>query len=291
VHSVRAGGRTGQIGVLVPVIYDLYFSALLSGAAQAAYEHALRLVVASTLHDRAREIALRERLMDGSTDGTVMILPEASTAELEGALAVRHPFVVLDPLLPLALRIPCVTSAHRSGAEQAMAHLLGLGHRRIAVIAGPPGWLATEERRGGYRGALAAAGIPWEAELETEADFEIGPGAEAAGALLDLPRPPTAIFAFNDALAIGALQAARARGVGVPDQLSIVGYDDIKSTTVVVPSLTTIRQPLAEMGRTAVNLLMRLLDGSTGETVQFELATRLVVRDSTGAPKHGRSTP
>ena len=110
-------------------------------------------------------------------------------------------------------------------------------------------------------------------------------GREAGGALLDLPDPPTAIFAFSDNIAIGALRAARERGLRVPEDLSIVGFDDIEHATIVTPALTTVRQPLAEMGRTAVSLLVRLLERQRFETLHVELATRLVVRESTGPPR------
>src|SRR5581483_825532 len=167
------------------------------------------------------------------------------------------------------------------GADQAMQHLLALGHRRIAAITGPRGWIATEDRRRGYHAALAGAGILPDPGLEIESDFEITGGREAAGQLLDLAEPPTAIFAFNDNLAIGAIQAARARDMRVPDDLSVVGFDDVELATIVTPALTTVRQPLAEMGRTAVSLLTRLLENQRIETLHIELGTRLVVRDST----------
>src|SRR5215210_8543351 len=155
----------------------------------------------------------------------------------------------MDPLMPLDGRIPSVSAAHASGADQAMRYLLQLGHRRIAQITGPSGWVATEGRRRGYRAALAAAGILPDPALEVEAIPEIEPGREAAEKLLDVPERPTAIFAFNDNIAIGAIQAARARGLRVPDDLSIVGFDAVEHATIVTPALTTVRQPLAEMGR------------------------------------------
>jgi LacI family transcriptional regulator len=187
--------------------------------------------------------------------------------------------------MPLNERIPAVSAAHTSGADQAMRHLLELGHRRIAQITGPRGWVATEDRRRGYRAALAAAGILPDPALEIEAEPEIRPGREAALQLLDLSDRPTAIFAFNDNIAIGAIQAARARGLRVPEDISIVGFDDVEHATIVTPALTTVRQPLAEMGRTAVSLLNRLLERQHFETLHVELATRLVVRESTAPPR------
>ena len=274
--------RSGLVGVLVPLVHDAYFSAILAGAAEAAYEHELRLVLEQTLHEHAREVAELARLMRGIGDGALIVLPEESSAELELALSDGYPFVVVDPLMPLDRRIPTVAADHRSGADEAMGHLLDLGHRKIAAIAGPPGWLATEERRRAYHEALAGIGVE---PVEVASDFEVAPGAEAAAALLDRPEPPTAIFAFNDAIAIGALRAARERGIRVPEDVSVVGFDDIVHTTLVTPPLTTVRQPLAEMGRAAIGLLLRLLDGGRPEAQHVELPTRLVVRESTAAPR------
>ena len=281
-----SGGSTGLIGVLVPLVYPAYFSGIVSGAAEALHEQDLRLVLSPTGHEHDREVTLLDRLFHGVTDGALIVLPEESSDELAQLLAQGYRFVVVDPLKPLAADIPSVSAAHASGADQAMQHLLELGHRRIAAITGPNGWLATEERRRGYHAALAAAGILPDPALELESNFEVLGGRHAANTLLDLPDPPTAIFAFNDNLAIGVLQAARARGVQVPGDLSVVGFDDVEHATIVTPALTTIRQPLAEMGRTAVNLLMRLLERQRFETLHIELATRLVVRQSTGPPRN-----
>ena len=276
---------TCSVGVLIPYVRGGYFPEILEGIAEAVYEHGLRLVLLPTQHEHAREVSLLDRLMQGATHGAVVILPEETTDELEQALNDRYPFVVVDPLLPLGDRIPTVSVAYRSGVEQAMGHLLTLGHRRIAAITGPPGWLATEERRTAYHASLAAAGIRPEPAFEVACDPQVGPGVQAAAALLDLPEPPTAIFAFNDSIAFGALRAARDRGLRVPEDLSVVGFDDIEPATLVTPALTTVRQPLSEMGRAAVNVLVRLLERRGSQTPHIEFATRLVVRESTAPPR------
>ncbi|MFL6012495.1 MAG: LacI family DNA-binding transcriptional regulator [Gaiellaceae bacterium] len=279
-----SAGRTGLVGVLVPLVYPAYFSAILAGAVEALSEQDLRVVLSPTEHEHDREVSLLDRLMHGLTDGALIVMPEESSEELEQLVDEGYRFAVVDPLMPLAERIPSVSAAHTSGAHQAMRHLLELGHRRIAAITGPRGWMATEDRRRGYHGALAAAGILPDPTLEVEADFEIRGGLEAARQLFELPEPPTAIFAFNDNLAIGTIQAARERDLRVPDDVSVVGFDDVEHATIVTPTLTTVRQPLAEMGRTAVSLLTRLLERQRFETLHVELATRLVVRESTGPP-------
>jgi LacI family transcriptional regulator len=280
-----SAGKTGLIGATVPMLHHAYFSYILAGAAEGLYEQDMRLVLSPTMHEHHREVSLLERLMHGTTDGAVIILPEESSDELELLLNHGYRFVVIDPLLPLNERIPAVSAAHAAGADQAMKHLLSLGHTRIAAITGPRGWKATEDRRRGYYAALAAAGIMPDPELEVESNFELAGGALAAEELLALPEPPTAIFCFNDNMAVGAMQTARKRGVGIPEDLSIVGFDDLEEAEIVTPALTTIRQPLAEMGRIAVSLLMRLLDNQRLEALHVELGTRLVVRDSTAPPR------
>ena len=277
-----SAGRTGLIGATVPLVHPAYFSFILSGAAEALYERDMWLVLCPTQHEHAREVSLLERMMHGTTDGGVLILPQESADELEHLLEHGYSFVVVDPLLPLNERIPAVSAAHSAGADLAVKHLLSLGHRRIAAITGPRGWIATEERLRGFHAALAAAGILAAPELVVEANFEIEPGLRAARRLLDLHEPPTAIFAFNDNLAIGVLQAAAERGVRVPEELSVVGFDDVEAAEIVTPTLTTIRQPLAEMGRMAVSLLERLIEGQRIEALHVELRTQLVVRQSSG---------
>src|SRR5438128_12321270 len=178
-----SAGRTGLVGVLVPLVFPVYFSAILSGAAEALHEQDLRVVLSPTQHEHDREVSLLDRLMHGATDGALIVLPEESSEELERLLAEGYRFVVVDPMLPLDERIPSVSAAHTSGADQAMRHLLELGHRRIAAITGPRGWVATEDRRRGYHAALAGAGILPDPALEVESDFEIEGGREAGGYL------------------------------------------------------------------------------------------------------------
>jgi len=276
-----SAGRTGFVGVTVPMVAPPYFTLILEGAAEALDELDMRIVLCPTGHQHDREVTLLERLMHGTTDGAILILPEETNDELDVLVNHGYRFVVVDPLMRLDERISGVSSANTAGADQAMRHLLELGHRRIAAITGPRGWFATEERRRGYHAALAAEGIMPEPALEVEGDFQIEGGVNAGEQLLDLPDRPTAIFAFNDNLAIGLIQAARARGLRVPEDVSVVGFDDTELASIVSPGLTTIRQPLAEMGRMAVSLLTRALDNQRFEALHVELATRLIVRGST----------
>ena len=280
-----SSGRTGMIGLTLPLVADAYFSPMLSGASEALYERDMRIVLAPTFHDHDREMSLLDRLMRGTTDGAILMLPEESAAELRMLQRQGFPFVVVDPREAPPDGIACVAAMHAAGAKEATEHLLELGHRRIGAIAGAPGWYATEERLHGFRAALAAAGILLDPELVVYSDWRIPGGTAAAEQLLSLSDPPTAIFGFNDNVAIGALHAAGSRGLSVPDDLSVVGFDDTEPAVIVTPRLTSVRQPLAEMGRMGVSLLMRLIEGKRVDALRMELSTKLVVRDSTAPPR------
>ena len=254
---------------------------ILAGVGEALYDHDMRMVLCPTYHEHDREVTLLERLMQGTTDGALLVLPEESGEDLAALREHDYPFVVVDPHTSPGEHVPTVSAANSSGASEAVEYLLALGHRRIAAVTGPRGWIATEERLRGYHGALASAGVLPSAELEVEGDFLVGGGQRALAQLLDLHEPPTAIFAFNDMLAIGIMQAASERGLRIPGDLSILGFDDTFEASIVTPALTTVRQPLAEMGRIGVTLLARQLANQQTEALQIELKTQLIVRDST----------
>jgi LacI family transcriptional regulator len=276
-----SGGRTGLVGVTVPRIHPAYFSVIISGVTEALYEEDMRIVLCPTLHEHDREVSLLERLMHGTTDGALLVLPEESSRELSALMDHGFRFVVIDPRKRMEAPVPTVSAASSSGAAQATAHLLELGHRRIAAITGPRGWMATDERLRGYHAALAAAGVLPDPKLVIESNFELDGGLAAGAELLARTEPPSAIFAFNDQLALGAMQAAASLGLRVPDDVSIVGFDDTAEAQIVTPRLTTVHQPLAEIGRLAVSLLTRLLEGQRVEALHVELETTLVLRDST----------
>jgi LacI family transcriptional regulator len=192
------------------------------------------------------------------------------------------PFVVVDPRRPLPGDIPAVSAAHFAGARMMTAHLIRLGHRRIGVIGGPTEWIAGQARLAGHVSALAEVGILSPPDLLRSVHPAMDEGYRAARELLDRPERPTALVGFNDKLAVGALRAAAESGFEVPRDLSITGFDDIDVSRATRPTLTTVRQPLQEMGRMAVVLIMRLLQSHEYETRHVELATDLVIRESTG---------
>ena len=166
----------------------------------------------------------------------------------------------------------------------ATEHLLSLGHRRIAAIGGPESYLCSLARIDGYRSALERAGLKHDPALVRHGDFHYEGGFLRADSLLDLADPPSAIFAGSDQQALGVYEAARQRDLRVPQDLSVVGFDDLPMSRWSAPPLTTVRQPLAEMGRVAAEMLGTLVEGLTLSSPRMELATELVVRGSTAPP-------
>src|SRR5439155_3321041 len=205
-----SSGRTGIVGLTLPILHAWYFGLILSGSAEALYEQDVRIVICPTRHEHAREVNLLDRLMHGTTDGAILLLPLESSEELRALQRRGYPFVVVDPRWRLPEGIPCVSAAHASGAMQATEHLLSLGHRRIAAVKGEEGWYATEERLVGYRAALAAAGVIPPPELVVSGDFQLESGVAAEERLFALSERPRAIFAFNDNMSVGDLRVAGA---------------------------------------------------------------------------------
>lgn len=276
-------GRTGLIGLALPFVHAAYFGLMVAGAAEALAERDARLVLCLTEHQHDREVTLLDRLMHGTTDGSLLLLPSETSAELLDLRAKGYPFVVIDPMVPLDERLPVVSAAHLHGARVATEHLISLGHRRIGVITGHPDWVASIDRLAGYRTAMASAELPIDPAWIYHGNWWIESGIAAAHHLLTLPNRPTAVFALNDNMAVGLIQEARRMGLCVPQDLSVVGMDDVEMSSYISPPLTTVRQPLQEMGRVAAGLLWRLIERQRVETTRIELSTRLIVRESTAA--------
>lgn len=281
----RRGSAEGAVYVHCPYVLTDYFGLIVSTVAETLDLHGRRLLLGAGQASRP-SIPLASLPDDRAVAGAVLILPPEPAAELEGLRARGLPFVVIDPMVPLHPDIAAVSAAHTAGARSVTAHLAGLGHRRVGVINGPSEWLASNSRMVGHTSALAETGTLPAPELVRSIEPTPEHGYAAACELLDLPRRPTAIVAFNDKAAAGALRAAYERGLRVPEDLSITGFDDLDLGRSTQPTLTTVRQPLEEMGRMAISLLMRLVDRHTIDTLHVELATQLIVRGSTGpAPR------
>ncbi|MEU5253780.1 LacI family DNA-binding transcriptional regulator [Streptomyces longwoodensis] len=193
------------------------------------------------------------------------------------------PFVIIDPAGDPDPDVPSVGSANWAGGLAATRHLTDLGHRHVAVITGPEDLMCSLARLDGYRSAMAMAGLAVDPALVRYGDFHVQSGYRHAMELLALPDPPTALFAGSDLQALGVLQAARVRGLSVPRDLSVVGYDDVSLAQWTSPPLTTVHQPLRHMAEEATRMLLEQADPD-GTARRIELATRLVVRQTTAGP-------
>jgi LacI family transcriptional regulator len=276
-----ARSATGAVYLRCPYVLTDYFGLIVSAVAETLALHGRAVVLdAGTAAQQATVLpSLPAR---PGVAGAIVILPPEPGEQLAALRARGFPLVVVDPRTPVPRDIAAVSAAHFTGARSMTAHLVALGHQRIGVIAGPHNWLAGQARLAGHASALADAGVLHPAGLTRAGEPTAEFGYRAAGELLDRPVRPTALVCFNDKTAVGALAAAAERGLRVPGDLSVTGFDDIDLAQATSPALSTVRQPLAEMGRMAVSLLVRLLDGHQVDALHVELATELIVRGSTG---------
>lgn len=288
---LRPPQMRGTVALRCPYMLSDYFGLVLSGVARSLQEHGKRLLYSSEPPENAGT-GLFELLLAGTTEGAILFLPLEPPEILMELRATGYHFVVIDPSTTLPADVAAVSCDNMAGARAATEHLIDLGHRRIAVITGPAISLATDGRLTGFRAALAEAGQLVPDELIVRAgEPAVRDGLEAARHLLALDEPPTAIVAYSDKVAIGAMKAAAERGLSVPGDLSVVGFDALELGQLVVPRLTTVRQPLEEMARISVELLVRMMEGRAMETLHIELAAELVVGASTGPPRRvGRRT-
>ena len=274
----------GAIHVRCPYLLDEYFGPMVSSVVETVELHGMTAILnaGNAARGTGALAALPGRPGIG---GGILILPPESGAELERLRDQGFAFVVLDPRTPPPRDIVAVSAAHMTGARNVMTHLVRLGHRRIGIIGGPQDWLVTDARMTGYVAALADVGVlPSPDLLRFVAEPSVEDGYRAACELLDQAERPTALVGFNDKIAVGALRAARERGLRVPHDLSVAGFDDTTVSQATDPMLTTVRQPLAELGRMAVTMLIRMIQRHELDARHVELATDVVVRGSTAPP-------
>jgi LacI family transcriptional regulator len=217
--------------------------------------------------------------------GVIAVFSELTDAVRERLRANDIPFVVVDPTGEPLHDTPSVGATNWNGGLTATRHLIALGHRRIGVIGGPDWILCSRARVDGFRAAMDEAGVPVDAAIVSHGAFHVDEGIDRGRALLQAAHPPTAIITGNDLQALGVYQAARELRLHIPEDISVVGFDDLPVARWVSPPLTTIRQPLVEMAVTAAELALSLARGETPIQPRVELATELVVRESTAAPR------
>ncbi|MGI5153755.1 LacI family DNA-binding transcriptional regulator [Microbispora sp. CA-102843] len=264
---------------------NAYSTEIVQGAVQAGADLDVAVVV-SIRRNADRTGGWARELVAAGRRALVAVTGELTSGQLTALARARLPLVVIDPLnLPRA-RVTSVGSTNFAGGMAATQHLLALGHRNVAYLGGPATAACNQARLHGYRAAMEAGEAPVLPGYVRTGHFHYHDGVTGGAALLDLPEAPTGIFAGCDDIALGVLEAARARGLRVPEDLSIVGFDDTQIARMASPPLTTVRQPLREMGAVAVRTALRLAAGEQVESHHVELATELVVRGSTAPAAH-----
>lgn len=276
--------RTDIIGVLVSGI-EPFSAELLKGAARELQNAGYALVVYSggMSGEEGWERRYLSRLSGTLADGTILVAP--TVLEVDST----HPIVAVDPHVGNS-SIPTVDSQNFEGARAAVQHLITLGHRRIGFLAGRPDLESARRREAGYLSALEEAGIEFDPALVRVGGFTEATSVEPAEALLSLPDRPTAIFAANDLSAIQVMRSAKSRGLRIPADLSVVGFDNIPESALTEPPLTTVDQSIQALGREAVRLVLALIEspsGHTSEPAHVTLPTHLVIRKSC-APRTDR---
>jgi LacI family transcriptional regulator len=237
--------------------------------------------------DHERRTSYYLSLLNNSPiDGVLMVVPRDYEIIVEALKARDLPFVGIDDHSDTGSD-PSVTATNRRGILDAMRHLLALGHRRIGFITGRMDVVCSHDRLQGYQDGLAEVGLPFDPDLVREGDFSQPTGFRQAWALLQLKPMPTAIIASNDSMAFGAMDAAKAAGLTIGQNISIVGFDDIFMSSQVYPALTTVRQPMEAMGEAALDMLVALVQGRVVLNPRQELPTELIIRQSTGRAPAG----
>lgn len=272
---------------LIDVVFNDFDSPwaieIVRGAAAAAQAQGLTVALTALSEGDERRVWFNHITSRG-TRGIILLLSQLSERQ-RGELAIRGlPIVVIDPTAEPGPEVSSVGATNWAGGLTATKYLVDIGHRQIGIITGAPELLCSRARLDGYRAALERAGLSVNDQLVRPGDFRVKAGYEQAKVLCNLRQRPTAIFAGSDLSALGVLRAAREVGLRVPEDLSVVGFDDIPLAAWSTPALTTVRQPLTEMAAVAVRTLLEGAEGGESPKRRVELATDLIVRESTAPP-------
>ncbi|WP_330288331.1 LacI family DNA-binding transcriptional regulator [Streptomyces sp. NBC_00576] len=277
--------RSPLIDLVFHELESAWAMEVIRGVENAAREEGLSVVLSESAGRLTPGRTWADQVAARRPHGVILVLSGLDESQRALLTSRSIPFVVMDPAGDPGDNVPSVGATNWQGGLAATRHLVELGHTRIASISGPSRMMCSRARVDGYRAALETAGLPVDPALLKVGDFHHETGYRAGLELLRSPNRPTAVFAGNDLQALGLYEAARELGLRIPEDLSVVGFDDLPIARLVGPPLTTVRQPLMEMAETAAKLVLNLgkEDGTSGAT-RVELATSLVVRNSTAAP-------
>ena len=289
-HGYRRAANGGPVAILELVFHaleSLWAIEIIRGVEQVARRHELAVVLTEMEGRLTPGKAWTEQVLTRRPTGVIAVFSELTIAQQSQFAARAIPLVVLDPTGEPLHETPSVGATNWNGGLAATRHLLDLGHRRIAMVCGPVEWPCCRARLDGYRAAMDAARVPASPDLVRISTLYVEGGLRDGLELLRRPDPPTAIFAANDLQALGIYEAARQLGVRIPQDLSVIGFDDLSFTQWSGPPMTTVRQPLVQMGAAAADLVLELASGRQPDSNRIELATTLVIRQSTAPPRTG----
>ncbi|MFD2794995.1 LacI family DNA-binding transcriptional regulator [Promicromonospora vindobonensis] len=273
-------GSSPFVDLVLSGVEGTWANRALSGVGRAAEGAGVDIVVSVA---RPPDDAWLTRLLARRLRGAVLALVDTTTEQLATLAAAQVPIVLLDPVTQPPSTVASVGAANWAGGRVAAEHLLSLGHQRLAVLAGRRTHLYSQARVDGFRSAVTQAGLELPDSRVAHTAWQRESAAELAAQLLRGTPAPTAVFACSDTMALGVYDAAAALGLRIPDDVSVVGFDDLPEARWVSPALTTVRQPIAEMGEAALRMLLRISADPPREAPREELATTLVVRGSTAA--------
>lgn len=280
-RSLRSG-QTHTLGLILPDSANPFFAEVGHSIEIAAFDQGYSVILCNTENDFAKETLYMDVLTKKQVDGMIFVATGDRSDSLKNLVEMEVPTVVMDRDFP-ELELDVVLTDNLQGGYLATQYLISLGHKRIGCIAGPSGINPSARRVTGYKQALEAARLAIEPKLVMNGDFHPETGWEAGRAMLSQPNPPTAIFACNDLMAMGVLRAAAELGLRVPDDLAVVGYDDIEFASYTNPPLTTIKQPKDEMGLATLRFLLGRIKDKQSAPQRALLPVSLVIRGSCGA--------
>lgn len=284
-----AGGHSRTIGLLVPNLDNSYVGTIMSGVDYELVRADYELMLYTTHRSAGKESLYVRAIANGLTEGLLLIAPVVPATYLDMLREQNFPYVLIDQA-DNTENSSVVESTNWQGAYDATRYLIQLGHTRIAFITGATAVRSAGDRLRGYQAALDHCNIMFKPELAIEGDFQQRTSYEATKRMLEnIDHRPTAIFASNDLSAFGAMDAIRECDLRIPEDISIIGFDDIPQASLVYPKLTTVRQPLDQMGRVAVKLLLEQIENSSRPPQHITLPTELVIRDSCKAFQFRRS--
>jgi DNA-binding LacI/PurR family transcriptional regulator len=284
-----ATGRTNTIGVVATTIEDPFIAAVVSGAEDAANAQGYSVILANSNSNPDRELKVVHSFEERRVDGILVLDSRVGSVYIPMLARMKVPIVLINSQHPGEF-VHSISIDNLTASQTATRYLVHLGHLRIGYLGKRGGYQSDAERSAGYRHALQAAGIPERPELLAYGDGKPEGGKNAMDQLLSLSDPPTAVFCYNDLTAIGALSSIRQHGMKVPEDVSIVGFDDLSIASYSQPPLTTIRQPKHQMGRAATEMLLNLLEESIPSSVR-KVQGELIVRESAAPPKSRTEVP